>query len=160
MCTFDSRTNRRPAIYPNSHTTFAEVTDGTSNTIIFSEMVSGPVTNETDLKGDLRGVWSEDMVCAFSGRFNPNSSAGDRCMSNCTNDPPDAPVDMSFSPTYWGQWANAARSHHPGGVNVCMVDGSVHFINDTIGLATWQALISANGGNAASGIPEESNPSY
>jgi prepilin-type processing-associated H-X9-DG protein len=34
----------------------------------------------------------------------------------------------------------AARSFHPGGVNAAMADGSVHFINDQITLATWRAL--------------------
>jgi prepilin-type N-terminal cleavage/methylation domain-containing protein/prepilin-type processing-associated H-X9-DG protein len=34
----------------------------------------------------------------------------------------------------------AARSYHGGGVNVCFADGSVHFINDSINFATWQAL--------------------
>ena len=34
----------------------------------------------------------------------------------------------------------AARSWFPGGVNVSMCDGSVHFISNTIDYATWQAL--------------------
>jgi prepilin-type processing-associated H-X9-DG protein len=34
----------------------------------------------------------------------------------------------------------AARSYHTGGVNVCFVDGSVHFIADAINFGTWQAL--------------------
>ena len=34
----------------------------------------------------------------------------------------------------------AARSYHDGGVNVCMSDGSVRFITNSIPLATWQAL--------------------
>jgi prepilin-type processing-associated H-X9-DG protein len=32
------------------------------------------------------------------------------------------------------------RSDHPGGVNFCMVDGSVHFISETTDFATQQAL--------------------
>jgi prepilin-type processing-associated H-X9-DG protein len=34
----------------------------------------------------------------------------------------------------------AARSYHPGGVNVCFADGSVHFIKDSISKVTWAAL--------------------
>ena len=34
----------------------------------------------------------------------------------------------------------AARSAHPGGVNVGFADGSVRFIKNSIGLATWTAL--------------------
>src|SRR5262249_25608859 len=39
-----------------------------------------------------------------------------------------------------------ARSKHPGGVNVCMADGSVRFIGDTIDLLTWQCLGNAKDG--------------
>jgi prepilin-type processing-associated H-X9-DG protein/prepilin-type N-terminal cleavage/methylation domain-containing protein len=39
-----------------------------------------------------------------------------------------------------------ARSRHNGGVNVCMVDGSVRFISDTINLYTWQCLGNAKDG--------------
>ncbi|CAN5126054.1 DUF1559 domain-containing protein [soil metagenome] len=34
----------------------------------------------------------------------------------------------------------AARSYHTGGVNMAFVDGSVHFLNNTIDFATYQAL--------------------
>jgi prepilin-type processing-associated H-X9-DG protein len=33
-----------------------------------------------------------------------------------------------------------ASSAHPGGVNMILGDGSVHFIKDHIELATWRAL--------------------
>ena len=51
---------------------------------------------------------------------------------------------------YWGHWANAARSRHPGGVNVCMADGSVHFVQETIHIGLWQDLISIDGGEVVS----------
>jgi prepilin-type processing-associated H-X9-DG protein len=34
----------------------------------------------------------------------------------------------------------AARSYHTGGVNVVFVDGSVHFIANSINMAVWKAL--------------------
>jgi prepilin-type processing-associated H-X9-DG protein len=40
----------------------------------------------------------------------------------------------------------AASSYHTGGVNVCMADGSVRFVRDTINFAVWQALGSRAGG--------------
>jgi prepilin-type processing-associated H-X9-DG protein len=46
--------------------------------------------------------------------------------------------------------AVSATSNHPGGVNVAMGDGSVKFIKDTIGQATWWALGSRAGGEVIS----------
>ena len=39
----------------------------------------------------------------------------------------------------------SARSRHPGGVNVCMSDGSVKFIKDSVNQATWFALATRSG---------------
>ncbi len=44
----------------------------------------------------------------------------------------------------------AARSNHPGGVNVSFCDGSVRFIKNTINPATWLALGSISGGEVIS----------
>jgi len=44
------------------------------------------------------------------------------------------------------QFHLAARSAHPGGVNVALADGSVRFIADTIDMVTWQALGTRAGG--------------
>ena len=41
-------------------------------------------------------------------------------------------------------------SNHPGGVNMCMADGSVRFIKDTIDLPTWWALGTRDGGEVIS----------
>ena len=45
-----------------------------------------------------------------------------------------------------------ARSRHPGGVNLIMADGSVHFVSETITLTLWQAL-STRGGGESAGVP-------
>jgi prepilin-type N-terminal cleavage/methylation domain-containing protein/prepilin-type processing-associated H-X9-DG protein len=41
-------------------------------------------------------------------------------------------------------------SNHPGGVNVCFADGHVAFIKNSIGLQTWWALGTRNGGEVIS----------
>src|SRR5262249_59335212 len=41
-----------------------------------------------------------------------------------------------------------ARSHHPGGVNLLLGDGSVRFVSNDINLSTWRALSSPKGGEA------------
>ena len=47
-----------------------------------------------------------------------------------------------------GAWT--AGSRHPGGVNVCFGDGSVHFIKQTISLPVWWALGTKAGGEVIS----------
>ena len=44
----------------------------------------------------------------------------------------------------------AARSAHPGGVNSLLADGHVQFIQNSISLATWQALATVAGGEVIS----------
>jgi prepilin-type N-terminal cleavage/methylation domain-containing protein/prepilin-type processing-associated H-X9-DG protein len=52
----------------------------------------------------------------------------------------------------WGGTAGAVTvsSNHPGGVNVCFTDGSVHFIKDSVAAQTWWALGTRNGGETLS----------
>jgi prepilin-type processing-associated H-X9-DG protein len=40
----------------------------------------------------------------------------------------------------------AARSEHPGGVNVAMCDGSVRFVSENVNLEIWRALGTRAGG--------------
>ena len=44
----------------------------------------------------------------------------------------------------------AARSRHPGGVNVTQCDGSVKFMKNSISFYTWQALSTTQGGEVIS----------
>ena len=46
----------------------------------------------------------------------------------------------------WPAVVVAARSYHPGGVNVAFADGSVHFVTDSIDHLAWIGLGSINGG--------------
>lgn len=45
-----------------------------------------------------------------------------------------------------GNFAVTPSSNHPGGVNVLMGDGHVHFVNDDVDAETWWAMGSRNGG--------------
>jgi prepilin-type N-terminal cleavage/methylation domain-containing protein/prepilin-type processing-associated H-X9-DG protein len=44
----------------------------------------------------------------------------------------------------------AASSNHPGGVNVCMADGTVRFFTDSVDFLMWQAIGSAKGNETVS----------
>jgi prepilin-type N-terminal cleavage/methylation domain-containing protein/prepilin-type processing-associated H-X9-DG protein len=41
-------------------------------------------------------------------------------------------------------------SNHPGGVNVALLDGSVRFVKDSVGVPTWRALATRAGGEVIS----------
>ena len=43
-----------------------------------------------------------------------------------------------------------ARSRHPGGVNILFVDGSVHFMKNSINLVAWQGIATVAGGEVIS----------
>jgi len=43
-------------------------------------------------------------------------------------------------------WHTAARSVHPGGVNVALADGHITFMPNEIDLAVWRALGARNDG--------------
>ena len=48
----------------------------------------------------------------------------------------------------WG--TSNASSLHPGGVNVCMADGSVRFVKDTVNQVSWWAVGTRAGGEVVS----------
>ena len=123
---------------------FADITDGLSNTLMFAEVIQGQTTSSSKL--DLRGLTWWGLGSGFETFLPPNSSspdimvASDYCQT--TSDIPCDPTPYS-SPN---RPANlAARSRHPGGVNVGLCDGSVRFVGDTIAIYTWQALGTSRG---------------
>ena len=63
----------------------------------------------------------------------------------CIN--PSDPVVQDFIGPYG---APSANSLHPGGVNVCFADGSVHFVKSSISLQAWWGLGTRNGGELIS----------
>jgi len=150
--TFDSPTGRKPALYFDSKTSFGDISDGSSKTIVLSEMLVGVDKDSPNVDAgvDIRGLWSDSFGCSFSGLLSPNSNLGDQCQSNCKDNPGDGTPAEPYRQRWWGDWANAARSRHPGGVNVCMADGSVHFVQETIHIGLWQDLISIDGGEVVS----------
>jgi prepilin-type N-terminal cleavage/methylation domain-containing protein/prepilin-type processing-associated H-X9-DG protein len=63
--------------------------------------------------------------------------------------PNTVPCQNSADPLvgFVGPWSSAsATSLHPGGVNVCFADGSVHFIKSSIGFQPWWGLGTRAGG--------------
>ncbi|EAQ78746.1 hypothetical protein DSM3645_29631 [Blastopirellula marina DSM 3645] len=104
---------------------FADIVDGTSNTIAVGErtwqLASRTLRASTQLlmNGDSPNV---------SLQGNAYISAGGRWSLNCTN---SQDCDRGFS------------SNHPGGAEFLLVDGSVHFISETIDHDTNSSVNSA-----------------
>jgi serine/threonine-protein kinase len=132
------RSGKRALFNVNVKRCIGDVVDGASNTIALSEVITG-----SDGSEDTRGLWWEYFGNQYTHMLPPNSPLPDivlapYCVSTKSPCSPTAPCP---SGTVIG-----ARSYHPGGVNVALVDGSVRFVSDDIALATWQALGSINGG--------------
>ena len=72
------------------------------------------------------------VLATYNHYYTPNSKSPD-----CTN-PGRAKA------------ITAARSAHPGGINIALCDGSVRFIKDSIATATWRSLATRNGGEVLS----------
>jgi prepilin-type processing-associated H-X9-DG protein len=125
----------------------AGITDGTSNTLLMSELRLPQQDNWADTRGDVLndrgGHW-------FMAVNTPNSG-----IDGSSDQAPTVATSPQYDPTMPLLRANdqylTARSRHTGGVNVSLCDGSVRFVPNSINLVTWQAMASANGGEVISG---------
>ena len=118
-------------------TRMADITDGTSNTLMMSEYLMATSHLDNDWRGDIQ---NDDGVFKFMTLTTPNSSAFDVVNWAIQDNDPAMPVSTA------GFQFSAARSRHAGGVNVSLCDGSTRFVTTSITLATWQALGTMNGG--------------
>jgi prepilin-type N-terminal cleavage/methylation domain-containing protein/prepilin-type processing-associated H-X9-DG protein len=124
-------------------TKMRNISDGTSNTLLMAEYIKAKSPNDNDWRGDIH---NDDGVFRFHTITTPNSTAADVLNASFVQIDKDffAPA-TSGSPQF-----NAARSHHLGGVNVALCDGSVRFVNNSIAIGTWSAMGSMNGGELVS----------
>jgi prepilin-type processing-associated H-X9-DG protein len=128
----------------------ASIEDGLTVTIMFSEVIGW------DSGKDGRGVWSNGSMggSIFTARTLPNADGTLRGaeanfdqIQICDDKIPDTdPLHCKLQRDRANQIWAAARSGHPGGVNVVYCDNHVEFISDTIDLATaWQTRATAAG---------------
>ena len=155
-------TNRKPGF-----------TDGTSNTLLFAEIKAyTPYFRNADLAGDMPMASSVEVVVSLGGDFKPDSGHTEwvdgrvhQSGFTATFTPNTrVPYIDSFGQQYDIDWTNhqegkgglddtimtfaavTSRSYHSGGVNTCLVDGSVDFVSDSVDLAFWQSVATRNAG--------------
>jgi prepilin-type N-terminal cleavage/methylation domain-containing protein/prepilin-type processing-associated H-X9-DG protein len=148
-------TYRRSAFGHLANVRIADVRDGTSNTVFAAEVLQGQ-------RYDVRGlIWSNVMGgAAFSSRLTPNGlkdyyrreNDADRLNEDifCVNEPPRLPCVSATGANPHQTAFAAARSAHPGGVNVLFGDGSVRWVKDTVEPGVWVGLNSIQGNEAIS----------
>ena len=163
--------NADGVFFVNSHIRIAQILDGTTHTALMSESVLGNPSGQPPQKdytvdylftlgsplsttrctstqqwnvSDGRGFsWaSGDFRCAlYNHYYTPNQVVPD-CMGVVLA----GGLSMLYTPFGW----RAARSRHPGGVNLLMADGSVQFVFDTVDPIVWQAWATRHGSETIS----------
>jgi prepilin-type processing-associated H-X9-DG protein len=139
-----------------------KIFDGTSNTTAFAELSKGDFNNAVYTKPDWLNASSvgmpttADQALTMCHSIDPKNltyqwlSAGIEWLNDNNTGTAYTHVGLPNSVSC-GFPANLrfcvnANSYHTGGVNVCMCDGSVRFVSDTITLATWRAMGTRAGG--------------
>lgn len=127
--------------FPYSNTKFGSLTDGTSNTLMASEVLVVPDTGLHDLRGRYYNTWQGNVL--FSTLYPPNTPVGDR--SNYCISAPRRPC-QALTATNTVQ---SVRSNHTGGANFLLCDASVRFISDSTNLVTYQSTGTRQGGEVS-----------
>ena len=144
------------------------ITDGTSNTVAYAEMIAGREQSSNSVKGGIALLGSGDVIRPRSVLNIVNASdrnvfTGDACIFTRGQNwaegsvsttgfqtilPPNSPNARNYGGAHnqcgWGYGICSAQSNHSGGCNVAMVDGSVRFVSETIDCGDMDADINGS----------------
>ena len=131
-------------------TTFADISDGASNTLFIAERY-GACSADGTLGGSLAygSDWA-DTYLPWLPNFCVNGY--DQGLIPTTYSPYDQCLPFQVTPDPLGEClAERAQSPHSGGMNVGVGDGTVRFISGSININIWYNLCDPRDGNAISG---------
>lgn len=149
-------------LYYLSRVGFRDVTDGTSFTAMFSEVLKGrgapnPRTdmfvmqNQNSLDATYQTCSSLNTATAtpLTSKWGWSWVMGENCCTLYNHVSPPNTTKCAGLP-FPGTMTNMSMqvppsSHHPGGVNVLMVDGSTRPVSNTVELSIWRALGTRSG---------------
>jgi prepilin-type processing-associated H-X9-DG protein len=155
--------------FRRSQVRMAEITDGTSNTAMYSECKRGP--NAAPSSGQDLLVSTQVDFGSWDGFSNVDKTRPTQCDDRSLTTWNYRGLQYYRGGVMWTAFYThtitpnlkgrdcvrgtgldsghyAARSYHPNCVNVGMCDGSVRLVNDTIDLPTWSAAGSRGDGES------------
>ena len=155
----------------DSKVKMTDITDGLSNTALFAEVKRGvaPDHDRRDVVQVAAALWNTAGTTAAT---NPNNVTPPAACNSAASGfnlvglqyyrgvsvaslythtlPPNAQGRDCVVSLSLDQFHLAARSFHPGGVNVLLADGSVRFVADAVQFSAWRALGTRSGAEAVS----------
>jgi prepilin-type N-terminal cleavage/methylation domain-containing protein/prepilin-type processing-associated H-X9-DG protein len=134
---------QKAAFSVNFGARFSDFTDGTSNTMVLAEYL-----RSLGASNDQRGMpWGDQPGYGqVYTQLSPNSSSPDFIYQGWCDNKPGQNLPCISGDSGPNNHV-AARSRHPGGVNVTLGDGSVRFVANTVDLlGVWRPLSTLGGG--------------
>ena len=138
------------ALYHNSKTRIAHISDGSSHVFLLGETkyIPTPVHRATGAFG--YAGWASGA--RFDGAPNPYTLAA--AVQQINSVPGSGGEPNTEVPDMYPQMSNLFGSFHVGGCNFAMCDGSVRFVNESVDLKTYQSTAIRNDGLPLGGLPE------
>ncbi len=141
----------------NSTTRISQISDGTSNTLAVAEcMINKPFVHYYGGSSEYYSCIAGTSLQKATFNVEPRGFSWffAQVLQSWAFNTIFAPNDYLSTDHECQNWSNqaalAARSHHPGGVNVGMADGSGAFVVDEIDILIWQAKSTKKAGEVIS----------